>query len=157
MLVFWVQTFSADFFKLSVSGGLRIFRAFASLFYSLTKLEYSTMHTVNKFNEDSAGGAVLNWVMQMGMYVKVLQLVKTQIEEWKTCKFHLDCKTNVAFWESIMSSGAIHILECVSISTPVGTPLKKIRDYLGIFPNMGGGGSSQFPKPKTKKSALRSP
>ena len=32
MLVFWVQTFSPDFFKLSVSGGLRIFRAFASLF-----------------------------------------------------------------------------------------------------------------------------
>ena len=28
---------------------------------------------------------------------------------------------------------------------------KKIRDYLGIFPNMGGGGSSQFPKLKTKK------
>ena len=28
---------------------------------------------------------------------------------------------------------------------------KKIRDYLGIFPKRGGGGSSQFPKLKTKK------
>ena len=40
MQVFWVQTFSTqrlpspNFFKLSVPGGLRIFRAFASLFLS---------------------------------------------------------------------------------------------------------------------------
>ena len=34
---------------------------------------------------------------------------------------------------------------------------KKLRDYLGIFPNMGGG---VFPNPKTqnqKKSAFKSP
>ena len=44
MQVFWVQTFSTqrlpspNFFKLSVPGGLRIFRAFASLFFlKLTK------------------------------------------------------------------------------------------------------------------------
>ena len=35
---------------------------------------------------------------------------------------------------------------------------KKIRDYLGIFPNMGGGGGFQIPKtPNQKKSAFESP
>ena len=30
-------------------------------------------------------------------------------------------------------------------------PHKKTRDYLGIIPNMRGGGSYKFPQPKTKK------
>ena len=38
----------------------------------------------------------------------------------------------------------------IMITSTKGSPQQKIRDYLGIFPNMGGG-SSQFPKLKTTK------
>ena len=49
-------------------------------------------------------------------------------------------------WALCSVGGGRRPIREVKVVRPIREALKKIRDYLGIFPNIGWGGSSQFPK-----------
>ena len=83
--VFWVQAFltqilpGPNFFKLSIPGGLRIFRAFASLFFFFFMLQMWSIHLC------SVCWATLNGIMLIIKFI------------CPNCKIHLSELLNVLY------------------------------------------------------------